>query len=357
MSRILVTGTRTPVALDLARSLRAQGHVVFGCDVIRTALFGEGMTYRSPRLDPAGFAADAARIVQMVKPDLIIPLCEEIYYWAHLRRYPLFAPDIDTLMRLHSKYDFAQFAAGLGLHVPVTERTGAWAPDRVFKPEFSRFGVRVLITPAQGPEGDDPANPWLRQAYVDGEDLCFYAIARQGRLRAFGAYRSAWRTKGGASYYFDPVEGELSARMQVIAATLATALDLTGQIACDLRRDAAGALWLLECNPRATSGLHLLAHDPAGLARALLGEGGLLTAGPQPVCLGLAMEVYGWPQAVRQGRVDVWKRDLRRARDVLAGRRLEAIADSVAFGLKAVVRGQGLAEYLTRDIACNGRLT
>ncbi|ESQ88677.1 hypothetical protein ABENE_15660 [Asticcacaulis benevestitus DSM 16100 = ATCC BAA-896] len=328
-----------------------------GCDVFQTALFGKGLTYRSPRFEPDGFAADAERIVEQTNPDLIVPLCEEIYYWAQLRPPALFAPSLETLMRLHSKHEFARFAAGLGLSVPMTERTPDWAPDSVFKPEFSRFGVRLLIRHAQGPGKEDPCNPWIRQAYVDGEDLSFYAIAREGRLRAFSAYRSAWRTKGGASYYFDPLESELSDRLLTIAATLVSALDLTGQIACDLRMDAYGKLWLLECNPRATSGLHLLAHDPAALASAFLADGDRLAADRQPACVGLAMALYGLPDAVRNGRLRGWRQDSRRARDVLAKRELPALADSLSLSLKAAQGGRGLAELLTQDIECNGRLS
>lgn len=358
MSRILITGIRAPVALDLARVFRGQGHEVFGCDVFRTSLFGESLTYRSPRLDPDGFQADAARIVGQVGPDLIIPLCEEIYYWAQLRQYPLFAPDLDMLMRLHSKYEFAQFAAGLKLSVPLTERTPDWAPDSVLKPEFSRFGTRLRIRPTQGPKVNDLMNPWIRQAYVAGEDLCFYAMARKGKLRAFSAYRSAWRTKGGASYYFEPIEPELADRMMAIAIKLGTALDLTGQIACDLRLDQAGKLWLLECNPRATSGLHLLVDDPAALVSAFLGGAGdLVTPGGQPACLGLAMMLYGWPGALRKGRLDAWSQDMAVARNVLEGKTMAALADSLNFSLKATLRRQALVEFLTNDIECNGRLT
>ncbi len=358
MSRVLITGIRAPAALDLARVFRGQGHEVFGCDVFRTSLFGESLTYRSPRLDPDGFQADAKQIVGQVRPDLIIPLCEEIYYWAQLRQYPLFAPDLDTLMRLHSKYEFAQFASSLHLSVPLTERTMNWAPECVFKPEFSRFGTQLRIRPTQGPKVNDLMNPWIRQAYVAGEDLCFYAIAHEGKLRAFSAYHSAWRTKGGASYYFEPIEPELTDRMMAIATKLGTALDLTGQIACDLRLDQAGKLWLLECNPRATSGLHLLVDDPAALVSAFLGEAGdLVTSGGQPACLGLAMALYGWPDALRKGRLDAWSHDMAIARNVLKDRTLPALADSLNFSLKAVMRSQGLAEFLTSDIECNGRLT
>ncbi|MDV6330628.1 ATP-grasp domain-containing protein [Asticcacaulis sp. 201] len=352
MSRLLLTGIRAPVAVDLARVLRRQGHTVFGADVLRSAAFGDSAHYRSPVYDPSGFRSDALSLVDRLAPDLIIPLCEDIFYWAQLD-VPLFAPDCQTLMRLHSKFAFSRLAADLGLKVPHTERTRDWARDCVFKPEFSRFGTRVLIRPEAGPASDDPQNPWVRQAFVAGEDVCFYAIARQGTLRAFSAYRSAWRTRGGASYHFDPVH---EPRLVEIAERLVRALNLTGQLACDLRQDADGEMWLVECNPRATSGLHLLTHDPAGLTAAFIGrmdDGPPVMTGPEPACIGLAMSVLGWPTALAHGRLAQWATDSRRARDVLAGVTWAAAGDSVRHRIGATCAGQSLTAYLTADIECN----
>ncbi|ESQ85270.1 hypothetical protein AEAC466_06035 [Asticcacaulis sp. AC466] len=356
MSRILLTGIRAPVAVDLAKVLRHQGHTVFGADVLRSAAFGDSAHYRSPVRDPSGFRSDALSLVDRLAPDLIIPLCEDIFHWAKLD-VPLFGPDCPTLMRLHSKLTFSRLAADLGLKVPHTERTRDWARDCVFKPEFSRFGTRVLIRPEAGPASDDPQNPWVRQAFVAGEDVCFYAIARQGTLRAFSAYRSSWRTRGGASYHFDPVH---EPRLVEMAARLARALNLTGQLACDLRQDADGEMWLIECNPRATSGLHLLTHDPAGLAAAFVGgrdDRPLVMTGAEPACIGLAMAVFGWPAALTHGRMAQWATDNRCARDVLAGVRCAAALDSVRHSIGAARAGQGLAAYLTTDIECNRWLT
>ncbi len=356
MSRILITGVRAPVALDLAGALATAGHEVHGADVFANAMMRGRLagfhTYAAPRFDPQSFRRDAEAILARLKPDLVVPLCEEVFYWAQLDA-PLFAPPLETLMRLHSKYEFARLAAELGLDVPQTERTTRWAPESVYKPEFSRFGTRIHIRPTHDPKlENDPQNPWLRQDYIDGEDLSFYAIAHGGQLRAVAAWRSAWRTHGGASYYFDPVDDP---QLWNIARTLVQALDLTGQISCDLRRDMNGKLWLLECNPRATSGLHLLA--PEALAEAFLSDGPPLAAGAQPACLGLAMTLYGVPEAVVTGRLAQWQADRKRARDVLQGVTAAALADSLGYSLKAAAKGQGLAAFLTADIECNRLLS
>ncbi len=234
---------------------------------------------------------------------------------------------------------------------PVDAATAAVS---VIKPEFSRFGTRCLLKPSQAMlKHKDLSNGWIRQDYIAGEDLCFYALAQQGRVAAFAAYRSEWRTKGGASYHFQPLARALAGRLRDMAGHLIAAGDLTGQIACDLRHDADDRLWLIECNPRGTSGLHLLTHDPQALSRAFLSPGQHLESDARPAGVGLAMMLYGAPKALRTGRLAQWRRDLK-ARDVLAGARLAALADSLGYTMSAALRGQDLAAFLTHDIECNG---
>ncbi len=370
MSRVLITGGRAPIALDLGRALRQAGHDVHVADVFRTKMlagFAQHI-YASPVHAPLAFAADVRRLNAYLQPDLIIPLCEEVFHLAPLvgdGALPLYAPPLAILMRLHSKLAFIEWARALGLEAPATERVTApvdqaTAERSVFKPEFSRFGTRCLVRPTSsalkhnGLYDKALSKDWVRQDYIDGDDLCFHALAQRGRLVAFAAYRSDWRTKGGASYHFEPLAPDLAARLRDIAAHLISAGNVTGQIACDLRHDGADRLWLIECNPRGTSGLHLLTYDPQALSRALLSpDADPLDGDARPAGVGLAMLLYGVPEALRRGRWAQWRRD-RTARDVLKGARLAALGDSLAYSLAAAWRGQDLATFLTRDIECNG---
>jgi len=367
VTRILITGSRAPVALDLGRALRLAGHEVHVADVRVNQMLGAfpQHTYAAPVRSAERFAHDIVRLQAELASDLIVPMCEEVFHLARValdHPLPLYAPSFDPLMQLHSKLAFNAWVLSLGLDAPHTERISSHvaptpASAWVFKPEFSRFGFRCYLN--IGRQEAEYINkkmsmPWLRQAYVPGEDLCVYALARDGCLTAFAAYRSDWRTTGGASYHFQPVEPELGARLRGIVMRLVSGARLTGQIACDLRHDPDGRLWLIECNPRATSGLHLLTHDPERLSRALLGnDGRCLEASPEPACVGLAMALYGLPKALRTGRIDQWCRDMT-ARDVLKGARLGALADSLGYGLTALAAGQAIAQVLTRDIECNG---
>ncbi len=369
--RILLTGTRAPVALDLARAFRACGHEVHGADSLRSAVLGGALDSfslcASPRRQPEAFARDADRIVNAIRPGLVISLCEDIFYWSRLAEshgWPIFAPGLPVLMRLHSKFAFIELAHKLGLAAPPTHRISKKKDElntdrSVFKREFSRFGTHVFIRPKSLPRLDhDPVNPWLRQDFIAGEDVCFYAVARAGRLRAFSAYRSSWRTSGGASYYFDPIGEALNQQLMNIANALIHILDLTGQIACDLRLDHDGQPWLVECNPRATSGLHLLADNPQALTAAFLREDGeVLKASSQPACVGPAMILSGLPKAIARGRLSAWQKDMHRARDVFAGVRWPAFCGAISWMTLAALAGQDLQTFLTADMECNRDLT
>jgi hypothetical protein len=363
--KILLTGTRSPTTCDLARAFAACGHVVHGVDSVRGAVARPVLDSFTLCASPArqfdAFATEARAAVERLRPDLIIPLCEDIFYWAKAAQpdWPLFAPDLAVLMQLHSKFAFIRLAQSLGLPAPATQRltTVDRPQDYVFKSEFSRFGVGVMIKPERAPGNAPTGNPWLQQDWIEGEDLSAHAITRDGQLRAFTAYRSEWRARGGASYYFDPVEPELAHAIEAILTRLAFALNLTGQFACDLRRDTQGQLWLIECNPRATSGLHLLAHDPEALSTAFTGGRTSVLRGGAPACLGPAMWLNGVPAALLNGRLSQWRRALAHSRDALKGRGLAAATDALSFAVRAAMHGRSLTEAMTHDIACDRDLT
>lgn len=377
--RVLITGARAPAALDLARSFRAAGYEPHMADSTpaRMARLSRAPKavhrHAPPRQDPAQFRADLAALVRRLDPVLIVPTCEEVFHLAAaaeaLGLEPrLFAPGIETLGRLHSKTAFAKHCRRLGLRAPASVRVtdylglGKLTPEadrRVFKPEFSRAGVRTLVRPAPRAAArlkPTPRDPWCVQDAVAGRELCFYGVAVEGRLAAFAAYAPAWQMRGGASYAFEPVEADLAKRLQAIAARLAVYVH-RGQFACDLIVDADGEPWLIECNPRATSGVHLFGQGPE-LARAIMG-GAPAAPTPELRMLGPAMWLFGLPRAAADGALQRWKADYRRGLDVVGAPGddlpvLGALMDSLRFQVAAFARGRPLAAEMTSDIEWNG---
>jgi hypothetical protein len=371
---ILVTGSRAPAAAEIARLLIAAGHRVHAGDSTPLDLAGavNGVTSHvlpRARQSPAAYGAAVAALVLREDIDLVVPTCEEVFYLAAAREQghaiPLFAPDFATLRLLHDKHAFAAFAGGLGLDVPQTHRlespgevealAGA-IRDTVFKPAYSRFGTQTLV----GAERIDnvqptPQRPWVAQERLLGEEICLYAVAERGRMRAFCAYRPLYRIGRAASYYFEPLEAPDG---QALVARIVAALDYSGQIAFDAIRVRDGRLLPIECNPRATSGVHLLAGTP-GFAACLAAQTaeGLVQPSPAdaPAMLASAMILMALPRAWPAG-LAAWRRDFVRGRDVLAadGLNRRALQVLLRYCVEALRRRAPVRAIATRDIEWDG---
>ncbi|MDP1913476.1 ATP-dependent carboxylate-amine ligase [Brevundimonas sp.] len=378
--RVLITGARAVAALDIARSLRAAGYEPHLADCSPAWMARASRTaahvhrYASPVARPAAFARDIRGLIARLDPVCIIPTCEEVFHLAALAEADdfsdrLFAPPPDRLSTLHAKDRFALLCRRLSLPVPdttvVADRAALAAfpggtADHVFKPVWSRFGARTLVAPAPSElAGVAPSTdaPWVAQRRIIGEEVSFYAVCHEGRIAAFCAYGSDWRLPGGASYVFRPLPADQTARLRPLADALA-AFAGTGQIACDAIIDADAQPWLIECNPRATSGVHLFGRS-AAFGRALMGCGEV-----EPVTgarhLSSALWLHGLPTALRDGRLADWRTQRRRGCDAVAAPGdglpvLGALVDAAIFGLRALRTGLPLTEVMTTDIEWNGR--
>lgn len=380
--RVLITGARAAAALDIARDFAFAGWQVHMADcsaahIARASRIPAGVHhYPSPVADPAGFRRGVAGLVSALDPVLVVPTCEEVFHLAapmlaDVLRGRLLAPALATLRCLHDKLAFAQACAAWGLPVPESHAVGdaadmarfrADSHQWVFKRRFSRFGDATLV----GPDHEDLATirfdadrPWLAQKRVFGVESCFHAVARDGELQAFAAYRSDWRLPGGACFAFTPETAGRAALLRPLAAQLARAAAIQGQFACDVMVDADGRPWLLECNPRATSGVHLLTGDGA-LARALTGQAPVPDRSGRAACLMPAMVVFGLPMALRRGQLSAWLRAVATMRDVISapGDHLPVIGamrDIADFRRHARRLGLSLAAATTHDIEWNGK--
>lgn len=377
--RVLITGARAVAALDLARALRAAGfepHLA-DCSPARLARWSSGAgpvhRYASPVGAPAAFARDVVDLVERLDPIAVLPVCEEVFHLAALARDRgfadrLLAPTPEVLAVLHHKGRFAALCRDLSLDAPETvevadrealEAFAETAADHVFKPAWSRFGGRTLVAPpaaALAGIAPTPDDPWIVQRRIVGDEVSAWAMCREGRVVAFAAYRSDWRLAGGAAIAFQPATADLAARLRQAVEALAGFAG-TGQVALDAIVDGDGRPWLIECNPRATSGVHLFGRS-AGLGRALLGRD---EAGPDDDARHLtpALWRFGLPMALRERRLAEWSRQRRAGRDVLgapgdSGPLFGALADTLDFGWKALVSGQSLTSAMTADIEWNG---
>lgn len=340
IKRVLITGGRAPVALELARLFQKEGILVQMAESFPYALSKSSKKIEKwhvvapPKQAFSQFIADLTRIVIDEKMDLLLPTCEEVFYIAKGREKlspytTVFADEPGKLRILHDKAAFVELLSKLQLPHPHSIKvtsTADWNDivssfsddDRfVAKPVFSRFASHVQIgTKNDLLPGIQPTKdyPWLVQEYLEGQQVCTFSIARNGRLTAHVAYPTKFTAGKGATIAFQNVQEPDAKR---IVEKIVASLDFTGMISFDFIKTARGPI-PIECNPRATSGLHLFMNEP--ISRAFAGGQSdicLEPAGVNQRMLGLAMLLYGLPSMRSLSELTSWFSTFRQSSDVI----------------------------------------
>jgi hypothetical protein len=369
---VLITGARAPAALELVRAFSGAGHRVFTADSQQPTLaassryVSRNYLLPSPRLEPIQFATVLENLAAHV--DLIIPTCEETFYVAYTAQHSthrpkFFVDSLDQLGQLHHKFRFIEMLKQLGLQAPnsrliTNPRDLKVSQKSIAKPVFSRFATQTQVLLPGHPAPFLPvsaANPWVLQSFIEGSELCSYSVAKKGRLTAHAVYQPEWRAGRGASVYFRPADYP---QVRQFVETVVAHLGFTGQISFDFIHNAQG-LWPIECNPRATSGLHLLNHE--ALVNAFLGTGASQKWGSQEINLGLPMLVLALPEALKQGRLAKWWQDWSRAKDAVWSLEdpkpaFQQLIGTAFLAHSAYQNKVGLLEATTADIEWNGDL-
>lgn len=337
MPNVLILGGRAPAALDHARRFAHQGWSVTIADSISCRISGwsrsvsSTVALPSARFAPRAYIDALCAAIRTYRIDLIVPTCEEVFF---LSRYRSSLPgtvrivvgEFDTMNVLHSKWQFLHVAQGCGAVVPDSQsvyslqqaRDWAGADPVVLKPEYSRFGVHVRLYPGGIPP-DAPTlevpGRWVAQRFCHGRELCSYSVVDQGRVLAHVTYRPAYRLKASSSYFFEACE---STRIRTFVEAFARKMNYTGQLSFDWIESSDGNVQVLECNPRAISGVHLFGPDD-GLPDALAGTAStcVVPSDTGPRMIAAVMWCAGGVHAWRTHDVKTWWHDLRRARDVV----------------------------------------
>jgi predicted ATP-grasp superfamily ATP-dependent carboligase len=390
----LLTGGRAPVALELARMLAGAGagHRVYVAESLPRHLcrvsraVAGSFVVPSPREDFAAYVEALVGIVRKYGVDMLIPTCEEVMHVAQgaesLSEYcTLFADSFAKLKRLHSKWAFIRRAEELGFQVPATKlitSSAEWLAAAehasvrdglVLKPVFSRFAAKVVVIEPQKAgkrpwRGAAPevtaANSWIAQQYISGRQLCTYAIVHGGTAVAHAAYEARYTAGRGACVQFQPLEHPAAVDWVNRFVKLER---FTGQIAFDFIETADGTLYPLECNPRATSGLHLLRDTPgmdmAFAAPDKLGGKVLVAAEEAKAMIAPAMLMYGMRDIRSWNGWKGWAQSFVTSRDVVF-RREDWRPAIEQVRLLRLLRGIGrrkkitLMEASTYDIEWNG---
>lgn len=382
MKRVLVTGARSPAALELCRGLAADGVTVYAADTLFLPLASWSNSVKryfrlpSPRFKREAFIRKLSQIIEKYEIDVVIPTCEEAFHLSAVKdqlptRASYFVDDIATLDRLHNKFTVQQCLVPdsylVGPETKLIEdieklRKLEMYDPLVFKRAYSRFAEGTFIKPSKA-EIDEikptPNDPFVAQEFIDGDEYCIYAVAAHGVPKAVTVYRPKYRAGLGAGIYFDPVD-DLAFEAAIWSFIIENKLH--GQISFDViqaRYFGREGMYLIECNPRATSGIHLLGAD-AGFAD-LFGietdrEPRFRSTDTQKKMVALAMLSYG--RRNTRNRFD-FKTDFRRAKDVIWSRadKLPAIGQLLSMAellWLASRRGISPLAATTYDIEWNG---
>lgn len=381
---VLITGGRAPAALELARLWSAAGHRVITADSIPRTLCGASRrvagNYVLPEVNdgPQQYIEALADVIQRERVHMLIPTCEEVFAVSRFRErlLPLCQVLVDEaskLSLLHNKWEFIDTAKRLGFRVPETRLLTSAGEVQAFleegdplrryvlKPVFSRFASKVRIVRGGEAAGDIQVSsryPWVGQQFIEGKPYCTYGIAHDGRLTAHAAYASKFTAGQGACVCF---EREEHSGLQEWVACMVSAIRFTGQIAFDFIETEDGALYPLECNPRATSGIHLFRAEDR-LDRAFLDTASdsiLTPSGNRPTVLKGAMLLYAWKGMSSLPRARDWMRAVFRGRDAVF--RWDDPAPLAAqwpmllhFWRKSRKHGISIAEATTIDMEWNG---
>lgn len=284
--KIAIFSIRAPIAMDIAQKLSVN-HDVIVIDTYKPLMFtlsklSRNVQFRQcPSLDQRSFDGFFQTLVKDV--DIIIPTCEEGYhdYFQHPKclnpkNIGLYHSKIDFLKVVsnifnnkspeqHTKKDISIPQADIKtpygiIHLP---HTSIYAPAKhksytieasVVKKKFSRFGEDVYIKPKNISFINEAHNPWLIQEYQSGTEVFAGAYAYNGKLLACSIGEPILRHKNSASFGIKNHENPL---IHHFIEKFVEATEYTGFIGFDI---LVKEKWigLIECNPRATSAIHLI---------------------------------------------------------------------------------------------------
>jgi predicted ATP-grasp superfamily ATP-dependent carboligase len=337
MKRVLVTGARAPAALELIRGFSNSGLEVYSADSIHHPLsrasrhLTKYFVISSPSNNTKAFIEGLENIITKYQIDVLVPTCEEVFFISKHKKHlekncVVFCDNFEKLSILHNKYKFMQSAGNCGAFIPNTKLICNHSElieiknnlHHVFKPVFSRFASHTLICPSEVELKKiivNEARPWVAQEYILGAEFCTYGIAVMGKLLVHTCYQPIYRAGLGSGIYFAPIFKE---NIYNFVRNFVSKHNFTGQIGFDFILTKNNALYVLECNPRATSGIHCLPSDIdwMGIMTGQLKISPTISKEPKMVVLAmltfglkylLTAQAFPFIQSIMRAKDVVWK--------------------------------------------------
>lgn len=266
---VLILGARAPIALELCRSFSAIGYrVICGDSYMFPAVRFSRYCYKYYKIPSPVFEFDRFRdvikkIVQNEKIEHIVPTSEEAFHLSRIKNELIcktWVSDIELMDKLHNKLSFINIAKDF-FATPETIVLSEFLDfaneeKYVFKAIYSRFGHAVIFGDKMKSHTSsiEQKAKWIAQEKISGFSVCTYSVFDNGTLKCLVNYKPEYLYKGGASMLFENYHNKL---IYSSVKKFGESMNYTGQLSFDfiISDDMP---FVIECNPRGTSGAHLL---------------------------------------------------------------------------------------------------
>ena len=292
---VLVSGGKMTKALHLARAFHLAGHRVVLAESAKYRWTGHRFSravsafHCTPEASDPRYPQALADIIAEEGVDVFVPVSSPAASVPEAAVRDLVGGHCEVLhgtaaliATLDDKRDFSRLATSIGLTVP--ESVLVSDPRDVERFDFAPGRSYILKRLSYNPVGRtdltrlhrdtpehnaafahsldiSPADPWLLQEYVDGQEYCTHATVRDGAVTVYGCCESS-----AVQLNYRSVDRP-AIRAWVIR--FAAALGLTGQVSFDFVEAADGRVYAIECNPRTHSAITMF-HDHPEVAQAYL---------------------------------------------------------------------------------------
>ena len=280
----LLTVGRFPKALTLARGLHRHGVRVLVADPLKRQLcsvsrsVSKNYQVAAPNADIRAWERDILEIIDREQVTDLVPVSEEVCHVANLApklpahvRYV--GPSAPWIAQWHDKLAFVSHAIDRGVTAPSVfttadpeARTLVRQTECVLKPRRGCSGTDISFI-APGSSLPPPSNELLVQRKVEGAHLYTISWVEDGQVMTTASYRGSTHS-GTVAVGFQSAPTPFSVKQwieQFVADT-----GTTGFLSFDFILDRGGIPWGIECNPRASSGIHFI--DEAWLGAAVMGK-------------------------------------------------------------------------------------
>jgi predicted ATP-grasp superfamily ATP-dependent carboligase len=296
--RILITGGKMTKALQLARSFHRDGHEVFLVETDKYWLSGHRFsnavknfyTVPAPEKDSGGYCQGLLDIVKKNDIDLFVPVSSPVASYYDSLAKKVLEPycesihlDPEVTKILDDKHAFCSKAHELGLSAPKVFRITD--PQQILEFDFKSDGSKYILKsipydsvlrldltklPFAGMESYvkslpiSAEKPWVMQEFIRGQEYCFHATVRNGKIRLHCCSKSS-----PFQINYEQVD---NLEIYQWVEKFVREMNLTGQICFDMIQVEDGTVYPIECNPRLHSAITMF-HDHPGVAQAYLVDG------------------------------------------------------------------------------------